>query len=54
VGSVLFAMLAVLLHFQSIFQNLFVFAGIIVGALANRALHLDHVVLGHKTIVESL
>ena len=48
VRGVLAAVAAVLFHFQTIFQRFLVLGAEIVGALANRALQLDHVVLRHK------
>jgi hypothetical protein len=43
----LLAKLAVLTHFQPIFKRFLIFAGKVIGLLANCAFHFDHVVLGH-------
>jgi len=47
VGSVLFAVLAVLAQLQPVLQHLFIFGAEIVDPLAHRALQLYHVILGH-------
>ena len=46
--SVLLAGIAILHHFQSFLQGLFVLVGKIIDGFALGAFKLDHVVLGHK------
>jgi len=50
VSRMLFAVLAELIQFESIFKSLFIFCGKIVHSFALFAFQLDHVVLGHKFI----
>jgi hypothetical protein len=47
VGRVLFAEFAILFHFKSIFQSLFIFFGEIIDFFTFSTLKLDHVVLRH-------
>lgn len=45
--SMLHTFIAELFHLHPFFQDLLVLSGVIIDSLANCALQLDHIILGH-------